>query len=79
MSIKNNIKDWITDLIGLAIWIVAIVMLINKGIPFWPDFIGLIIVGGVFFLIPDDILTGYLKKYIGKKIDKDENGNNPPI
>jgi hypothetical protein len=75
MSIKNNIKDWITDLIGLGIWIIALVMFFNKGITFWPDFIGLMVVGGVFFLIPDDLLTGYLKKFINKKIDKDETPN----
>jgi hypothetical protein len=66
-KLRDNIKDWITDAIGVAIWVVAIVLLINKGITFWPDFVGLMVVGGVFFLIPDKFLTDLLKKFISKK------------
>ena len=69
-NLKDNIKDWITDLIGVAIWVVAIVLLINKGITFWPDFVGLMVVGGVFFLIPDTFLTDLLKKFLNKKADQ---------
>jgi hypothetical protein len=71
MSLRNNIKDWITDIIGLVIWIVAIILFYLGRVILWPDFIILMIIGGVFFLIPDKLLTDMLQKFIGKKLDKE--------
>jgi hypothetical protein len=71
MSLRNNIKDWITDIIGLVIWIVAIVLFYLGRVILWPDFIILMIIGGVFFLLPDKLLTDMLQKFIGKKLDKE--------
>lgn len=68
MNLRNNIKDWITDLIGLAIWIVAIVLFFGGKVILWPDFVVLLIIGGVFFLLPDELLVSMLKKFIGKKL-----------
>jgi hypothetical protein len=70
-KIRDNIKDWITDAIGLVIWIVAIILFYLGRVILWPDFIILMIIGGVFFLIPDKLLTDMLQKFIGKKLDKE--------
>jgi hypothetical protein len=70
-KLRENIKDWITDIIGLVIWIVAIVLFYLGRVILWPDFIILMIIGGVFFLIPDKLLTDMLQKFIGKKLDKE--------
>jgi hypothetical protein len=70
-KLRENIKDWITDIIGLVIWIVAIVLFYLGRVILWPDFIILMIIGGVFFLLPDKLLTDMLQKFIGKKLDKE--------
>jgi hypothetical protein len=71
MNYKDIVKDWITDGIGLTLWVIAIVMITNKGIAFWPDFVGIMVVGGVFFLIPDETIASWLRSLVKKKLDKE--------
>jgi Co/Zn/Cd efflux system component len=72
MSIKSNIKDIVTDLIGAVIWIATLYLVYFEKHPWlWDGIIGMII-GGVFFLIPDDILSNYAQKFLNKKIGEDD-------
>lgn len=64
---KSLIKDWITDGVGIGLWILTGYLLYNEGIKVWPDAVCLFIVGGVMFYIPDEWVTDRLKKYISKK------------
>lgn len=70
-KIKDNIKDVVTDVIGGAIWIATLYLVyFEKGHPWlWEGVIGMLI-GSVFFLIPDDILSGYAQKFVNKKLDE---------
>lgn len=66
---KKNLKDWITSLVGLAIWIMTGVMIyLGKATWLWDGVTGFI-VGGTFFLLPDDFLARLLKKFLAKKVE----------
>lgn len=72
MISKNNIKDIVTDLIGVAIWIATMYLVYFQNCPWvWDGIIGMII-GGIFFLIPDDILSQTAQKFLNKKVDGDK-------
>ena len=69
MSKKAIIKDWITDGIGLAIWVVVIYQLSCKGIDFWPDACIGFVIGGLMFYVPDEWVTSHLKAWIKSKFN----------
>jgi hypothetical protein len=65
----KNLKGLVTSGIGLTIWVVSLYMWMFKAMPILWEGIAAFVVGGVFFLIPDDILTVYIKKYLDKKVE----------
>ena len=58
---KDLIKDWITDGIGVGVWILTGYMLYCKGLAVWPDAVCLFIVESIMFYIPDVWVTKHLK------------------
>lgn len=64
---KEIIKDWITDTIGLGIWILTGYLLYDKRISVWPDAVCLFIVGGIMFYVPDEWVTARLKQWLKNK------------
>lgn len=69
-SFWSNLKDIITDLIGAAIWVITLIMIYCENIVWlWEGVTGMVI-GGVFFLLPDKLITDYLKKFLRRWVDK---------
>lgn len=72
MGFIKNIKDWITDLLGLVI------MGVSSYFYFWHQtidqtaWITCLCIGFILFWVPDDIILKHLKKNVKKKIDLDE-------
>jgi hypothetical protein len=63
-QIKENVKDIITDLIGLTIILGTLYALwIHKITWIWEGFAGMG-VGGIFFLLPDAMIKDALNKVI---------------
>lgn len=69
MNWRKNIKQWITNLIGLAIWVLTGVMWYKDMVDLLWEGVAGFIVGGVFFLLPDDFLQQILKRYLNKKVE----------
>jgi hypothetical protein len=73
-NLVAKIKDYITDLIGLAIIIVTLIMFFNGKVVLLWDGLILLGVGAVFFILPDKAIADYLQrladKHTGKKEDK---------
>ena len=70
-----KIKDYITDLIGLSIIIITLVMFFNGKVDLLWDGLILLGVGSIFFILPDRAIAAYLQrladKYSGKKEEKE--------
>jgi hypothetical protein len=69
MSILKNIKDPITDIIGLVIMIVTIIEKYNGHIDWIWEGVAGITIGCALFVMPDEWLNGTIKK-VGDKFTK---------
>jgi steroid 5-alpha reductase family enzyme len=68
MNIKQNLKAIITNIIGLSIWVITLIMwYCDKVDMIWEGTAGLI-AGGIFFLLPDTFLKDLLKRFLNKKV-----------
>jgi hypothetical protein len=67
-TLRDKVKDWITDILGLIICVVAIVLLSCKEISVWPDFVIIMACGLILFLIPDSQIVKGIKKVVSKKL-----------
>lgn len=66
MSFLKNIKDPLTDLIGLCIMLFTLLEIYKGDITWiWEGYAGMGI-GAVFFMFPDDLIKEFLKKIIDK-------------
>lgn len=70
-TLKDNIKDIFTDVIGAVIMVTAIVLFLLDEVDLTKGGI-LFAVGLAFFFIPDDIISQMVQKFINKKIDNDK-------
>lgn len=68
MKLLRNLKDWITDLIGLAIMIgTGYAVYVGRAQWMWEGVIGLC-VGFVLFWVPDDVILKHLKSKVKKDV-----------
>lgn len=65
-SAREKVKDWITDILGFVICVVAIVLLSCREIYVWPDFVIAMAVGLILLLIPDSQIVRGIKKAVAK-------------
>lgn len=71
-KIIENVKDIVTDIIGLVIIVGTLYLLWHKDIVWVWDGIISIGIGCIFFVMPDDFLKQIISKVTGKYTD------NPP-
>ena len=71
-TLKDNIKDIFTDIIGAVFILAAVVLYLLDKVDLTKGSI-LFLVGVAFFFIPDDILSQMAQRIVKKKIgDNDE-------
>lgn len=67
-TLKENLKDIFTDIIGGILILLSLYLYVWEGLE-WQKALVLFCVGIAFFFIPDDILSQMTQKFINKKID----------
>ncbi len=70
-TLKDNIKDIFTDLIGAVLIILAVGFYLLDKIDLTKGTI-LFLIGVAFFFIPDDILTQIVQRVVKKKVGDNE-------
>lgn len=70
-KLKENLKDWFTDLIGCALILTALYLYLFEDLELGKASV-VFLVGVAFFFIPDDILSQLAEKVIKKKLGEDD-------
>lgn len=70
-TLKDNIKDIFTDLIGAVLIILAVGFYLLDKIDLTKGTV-LFLIGVAFFFIPDDILTQIVQRVVKKKVGDNE-------
>ena len=69
MEAKEKVKDYFTDLIGAVIMITTLATVYAGRTPWiWEGIAGMM-VGSIFLLIPDRLISDILKKFLNKKAE----------
>lgn len=71
-NLVAKIKDYITDLIGLSIIIVTLVMFFSGRLTLVWDGVIMFFIGAVFFILPDKAIADYLQRLADRHTGKNE-------